>query len=1504
VRKVEESMNRLSRILALFGLTVFLFGAAISSAQSDATRMLLQKARTLENQGRADLAAAVWEQVLLADPDDPEALAGMARHSQQSGNDEAARNYLDHLRKVSAGVATHAPDVPAPLDPQQKAKLAQADRLAVQHHPDDAMRLYRDVFGDHPPDGDWAIAYYQNLASTTGGTAPAIAGLRDLTRRFPGDPRYAVALGQLLTYNPRTREEGVKLLSSVHGEAASEGSARLAWRQALLWEHGNPAYGSSLREFLSRYPDPDLEKSFGPVRLEESPAEIQSGRDEMAGYQALRSGNIAEAGEIFEKLRAQSPDNPRALEGFGFVRMKQEDFAGAEELFEAAKTHSPQTDKALDEALETARFWLSMKDATASLDQDHLDQALTGFQQALAIRPDSSDALAGVAGTLMKQREPAKAAIVYRKWTQVSSNDSKAWQGLLRSLQQSGDSAGTISAAQSMPATIRMSCLDDPECLVPLAAAYGATGNASESHRLLEHAIQTSAQGTSSLATQVQVASLLSQAGYASEATGMFARLAAQNPDDLDIWRGLISALHESKDDSRALAAEARMPKDVFEKALNNTDFLTLTAAVYQSQGQLDQSHRFLERALQNESANGGSAPADLQLQVAGLWVEEQQYDKAIALYQQVINQHPEDLDSWRGELTALHGAHRDDDVIALVDNAPDAQRRRLESDPDVLGVVAMAHSSRGDRQLALQILRQAAWQYRQAQKPIPVGLAIQSCWILLDANDDAALYSQLQSLAARTDLGKSDRTNTQQLWSAWSIKRAGAAMSAGNSRQALTILSAASRAFPQDLKIRSAFASSLLQAGYPQQAFDEYRRWGLIGGDSDDYQGGIGAAIAARDYKTGQAWLAIALNQWKNDPKLLMMGAKLAVAQGDYAGANRYYRAALASTPQQQDGVMAPGSGMSAANIDKSYAIQNLAQVLAPTPIGGSGGSGSSLGGQDDPLDTLLAGLPPPRADSSNLAGETNAYAPPDFLPSAGARAGSSNAAGDEDPLSIPVADQSQSPSATRQQDPAMPSASPSSARSRKNRGTDSLSWLDGDSDPAQPDPRSAPPVGQDSDFVPPATPQRVPTGGEAFLDPATSAAPPAAAADAGFDPSDPPAPIGVPVSPGAVPPVAAPPSPRAEVEKEIADMGAELSPYVGATPVITARSGQAGLDRLVTQESDLEASTTLDNSVRLTMIAKPTFLDAGASNELATIPLGTLQVGQLFGPMGATGIGAEMQVTTQNFAARLGVTPLGFPVENLTGAVQFRPAGGPIQITVSRDPIRDTLLSFAGVRDPGTGQVWGGVMADGVSGLGSWGSAASGFYTGLGYQDITGRGVADNHRVDGTVGSYWKVWTQPSGSLTIGLNLSGMHYDKNLRYFTIGQGGYFSPQSYFLFNVPVTWKGTYRRFQYSVVASLGSQYFQEDSTPYFPLALLNRHYYPSQISTGANYSLDMKGAYRLGDNWVLGGFIDFNNTLNYASQTVGFYVRYQEHPYTTGSELSGRDLPDWNAMRPLVLP
>src|SRR5581483_9815963 len=117
--------------------------------------------------------------------------------------------------------------------------------------------------------------------------------------------------------------------------------------------------------------------------------------------------------------------------------------------------------------------------------------------------------------------------------------------------------------------------------------------------------------------------------------------------------------------------------------------------------------------------------------------------------------------------------------------------------------------------------------------------------------------------------------------------------------------------------------------------------------------------------------------------------------------------------------------------------------------------------------------------------------------------------------------------------------------------------------------------------------------------------------------------------------------------------------------------------------------------------------------------------------------------------------------------------------------------------------------------------GDASSGYYVSGGYQYIDGVHVQTNDRVDGDAGAYWRVKDIPDmGSLTVGANFFGMHYAHNSFYFTYGQGGYFSPQAYFLANVPVSWTG--RRgvnFHYAITAGLGVQAFQDDSSQYYPL-------------------------------------------------------------------------------------
>jgi len=52
---------------------------------TSAVDLLIQKAHSLEGRDRDDLAAQVWQQVLIANPNQPEALVGLARWAKRAG---------------------------------------------------------------------------------------------------------------------------------------------------------------------------------------------------------------------------------------------------------------------------------------------------------------------------------------------------------------------------------------------------------------------------------------------------------------------------------------------------------------------------------------------------------------------------------------------------------------------------------------------------------------------------------------------------------------------------------------------------------------------------------------------------------------------------------------------------------------------------------------------------------------------------------------------------------------------------------------------------------------------------------------------------------------------------------------------------------------------------------------------------------------------------------------------------------------------------------------------------------------------------------------------------------------------------------------------------------------------------------------------------------------------------------------------------------------------------
>src|SRR5262249_38573014 len=221
--------NRSNRWISLFVFTVVItvgFCLPAGTQTQEGVSILLGKARSLEARGRIDLAVQNWQQVLLVNPDQAEALAGLARSARQNGDAQAERGYLDHLRKINPRdpsiAAVERMHVPTQ---QEREGLDEAGRLTMQHKADEAVKIYHEIFGDEPPPGRWAGPFYEAEAASSGGREKAIAHLRRLCARQPDNEISRLWLSLVLTYDPKTRMEGFRLLETIKDPGASEQAA-------------------------------------------------------------------------------------------------------------------------------------------------------------------------------------------------------------------------------------------------------------------------------------------------------------------------------------------------------------------------------------------------------------------------------------------------------------------------------------------------------------------------------------------------------------------------------------------------------------------------------------------------------------------------------------------------------------------------------------------------------------------------------------------------------------------------------------------------------------------------------------------------------------------------------------------------------------------------------------------------------------------------------------------------------------------------------------------------------------------------------------------------------------------------------------------------------------------------------------------------------------------------------------------------------------------------------
>jgi hypothetical protein len=382
-----------------------------------------------------------------------------------------------------------------------------------------------------------------------------------------------------------------------------------------------------------------------------------------------------------------------------------------------------------------------------------------------------------------------------------------------------------------------------------------------------------------------------------------------------------------------------------------------------------------------------------------------------------------------------------------------------------------------------------------------------------------------------------------------------------------------------------------------------------------------------------------------------------------------------------------------------------------------------------------------------------------------------------------------------------------------------------------------------------------------------------------------------------------------RLEIARSMAQIEAETAPRLVAGLVYRGRPGQAGLSQLDEIGIPIEARYSPWLTGAITVSLKPVYLTAGSVNA-ANLPLfgvnqflsaaGQPQISP--GQQDAGGLIASIGYGYRDFSAQIGEVAGGFPVTNITGNIAYQPKflGDQLSMRIEalREPVTDSVLSYAGRSTSlaaanalatgafGQRSTWGGVVKSGGRISMFYDDGDIGAYGAAGLAWLTGTNVPDNASVDSFVGAYFRPYKTVEDEIKVGINLTYFGYDRNLGYYSYGQGGYFSPRNFAAITFPVEYAGRSGRWSYLGAVALGFQHFNQRSSPFFPnnafaqQALVNLvgssgASYQGNVGSGLAANLRGQIEYAINSNLSVGAAGTYSNGRDYDEYIAKLYVR-----------------------------
>jgi len=1312
-------------------------------------------------------------------------------------------------------------------------------------NPNDS-RLARLQQQSQQPAGAQSTLQRARTAARAGRAAEAVELYRSQFDNRPPPEALALEYYQVLASTPQGADEGRRGLEQLVKDHPENTSYKLALAQQKTYSESTRRAG--IREL---------------VELTRQPAVAGAAR--AAWRQAL----------IW--LDARQPDVPLYQE---YLSNNQTDAAVA------ARLESLTTAK----AAATSSPGVPVGEGFKALDRGDASTAEQRFQQALRTKADDTEALGGLGLVRLRQERFAEAQELLER--AVRGGGSK-WNSALQSASywvlvgqaRAAQGKNDLRGAQSLYERAVRIDPREPVGQNALADLRAAAGDYAQAEQGYKRVLESRPQNTQALRGLISV---YGQTGRPDEALALSRRLTPEQATQLGGLRDIQVEQARNRARQQADAGDTAGAQRTLEDAMlaaPDSPWVRLDLAnLYRKRGMVSEARGVMEGLLMSqpdmpdalyasallasetgdaaagiqylERIPAGSRTRDMAALQRRLWAQ-QQAARAQALARQ-------------GQVDAARG------VLAQAESALSA-----DMPAELWGQLAGAYAEIGDAPRALAMSRQLL-----ARSPTPsTGDRLLYASVLLKTRQDIELSAVLRQLAT-TNMTASQRADFDNLRIAFALRQTDSLREAGNLEAAYNAMAPVLAERPDDPQALAALARLYSAARDEGQALALYQRvLQRNPTDLDTLLAAAASASAQRDHSSAENYVMAALKQAPDQSRVLAAAGRVYRNAGESRKAEQYLRAAVEAERQVASGGFAPG-GMAASPLPPANPFAGMtggapsAAVPASYPAAnGNPFTQARMQPASYQASPVPAGYPVAQAyPAANqaypaypAAAAPNAY-PPGALPwNPGAPA--SNAKG------------------------RTTAAKSSSTRTARNAAANPNNVPQASAYIAQPAQQPLP------QYPVPGTQQVAPVYIPPAQQPGGYPAPGYPQANAAYAQANTPrADTGWNAPPRSAPAASS-------VAAELQELESQRAVSLTAGTVYRNRAGEAGLSRLSDFQLPIQARFPAGEG-KIVVGVTPTVLDAGTpASDYATgsrfgggpsAALNSLSTGATPGQQNAAGVGLNVGYEGKNIDAGIGTTPLGFPTTNVVGNVTFKGSIGDswnYKADLSRRAVTDSVLSFAGAKDERTNERWGGVVATGVRGDIGYDDGTYGVYSYLAAHGITGRNVQSNSRVETGGGAYLHLLNNPGSKLTVGMNIGLMGYQKNLSYYTYGQGGYFSPQSFVSVAFPVDWSGRSDRLSWRLNASLGVQSFTQKSSPYFPtdpsrnaaassaayqalaLGLSSSAYnntYASSSKTGLAYNLAAVVEYQLAPKMFLGGALGFNNAQNYRQFTGSVYLRY----------------------------